>query len=110
MAPESASLPPGVNLATNVSSFLMSEGAKRHIVMRQRGVLDHLPTYRDLKAPLLMIHGKDDQIVLPRAAEQILELNPRAEMRWYDEVGHAPNWFSTERFNADLAEFAGRLG
>lgn len=106
---EPGALPPDTKLAAMTASFQTSDGAKAHIVMRKSGVLDHLPTYRDLRVPLLMIHGKDDQIVFAKAAEQIREVNPQAELRLYDQVGHAPNWQGAPQFNRDLAAFAAQI-
>lgn len=102
-------MPASVNLAVMIASFQMADAAKQNIVMRKAGVLDHLPTYASLQAPLLMIHGTDDQIVLPKAAEQIREVNPRAELLLFDNVGHAPNWQRAEAFNRALGDFAARV-
>jgi pimeloyl-ACP methyl ester carboxylesterase len=101
-----AVMPEGTQLAALVASFQMAEAAKRSIVMRTGGVLDHLPTYAKLNVPLLMFHGTDDQIVLPRASEQIQAVNPKARLILMDNVGHAPNWQGAGKFNQALLEFA----
>ncbi len=101
-------LPEGLKTVALVASMQMGEAAKQHIVMRRRGVLDHLPTYRDLRVPLLLVHGNDDAIVLPRAAEQVAAVNSQARFLRFDNVGHAPNWEGREEFNRVLGELIER--
>ncbi|MBL8233439.1 MAG: alpha/beta hydrolase [Bryobacterales bacterium] len=102
-------MPESVKVAVMTASFQMASAAKQNILMRRAGVMDHLPTFGGLRAPLLLIHGNDDQIVLPKAAEQILDVNPRATLRRFDNVGHAPNWEQATAFNEALSEFAAPL-
>jgi pimeloyl-ACP methyl ester carboxylesterase len=58
---------------------------------------------RTLSVPLLVIHGRQDSVVLPAMAEHVLATCPTAEVSWYDGVGHAPHLEAPERFNRELA-------
>ena len=57
-----------------------------------------------LGVPVLVTHGRQDQIILPSMAEHILRLCPTAHASWYDGVGHAPFAEEPGRFNRELAE------
>jgi pimeloyl-ACP methyl ester carboxylesterase len=67
---------------------------------------DYLPLYQKLNAPLLLVHAADDDIVLPRAAEQLKALRPDANYSLYETGAHAPHWEGAARFNHELAAFA----
>jgi non-heme chloroperoxidase len=96
-------------VAVMASSLLMSPAAKAHIVQRQKGERDHLPTYQRLRAPLLIFHGNDDEIVLRRAAEQVVAVRPDATVHFLDAVGHSPNWEARQQFNAELLRLANSI-
>jgi non-heme chloroperoxidase len=59
--------------------------------------------------PVLVSHGRKDEIVLPSMAEHALGICDGAVASWYDEVGHMPFWEAAERFNRELAEFGNRV-
>lgn len=59
--------------------------------------------------PVLVSHGKDDQIVLPAAAEQLKRAVPNAEVSWYYAVDHSTHWEGHERFNRGLTDFARKV-
>ena len=59
-----------------------------------------------LRVPVLVSHGREDQIVLPSMADHILRVCPTAQSSWYDGVGHAPFLEDSHRFNAELADLA----
>lgn len=63
-----------------------------------------------LTVPVLLSHGRADTVVLPAMAEHILACCPMATTSWYDGVGHLPFVEESERFNAELADFAARKG
>ena len=56
-----------------------------------------------ISVPVLVSHGRHDQIVLPSMAEHILRACPTATASWYDGAGHAPFIEKSERFNRELA-------
>jgi pimeloyl-ACP methyl ester carboxylesterase len=55
--------------------------------------------------PALVVHGEEDGVVLPAAAEEHADLLPDAETSWYPEVGHSPFFEAPERFNRELRSF-----
>jgi pimeloyl-ACP methyl ester carboxylesterase len=55
--------------------------------------------------PVLLSHGRADQIVLPSMTEHVGEICATAESSWYDGVGHLAFWEAHERFNNELAAF-----
>jgi non-heme chloroperoxidase len=63
---------------------------------------------RQLTVPVLVSHGRQDEMVLPSMAEHVLDVCPTAVASWYDGVGHMPFLEDAERFNRELAEFVGR--
>jgi pimeloyl-ACP methyl ester carboxylesterase len=63
---------------------------------------------RALAVPLLVIHGRDDSVVLPAMAEHVVTACPTAEVSWYDGVGHGPHLEAPERFNRELAAITRR--
>lgn len=79
----------------------------------RRGLFTRTATNEDLLAhlttPVLITHGARDEIVLPATAEEHAGLVPHARLSIYPDVGHAPFWEDPERFNGELAEFAGEL-
>lgn len=83
--------------------MLMPLVVRRTIVMRDE---NYLPLYQYLNAPILLVHAKDDQIVLPAASEQLQAVRPDATYCLYDKGGHAPQWENSAHFNQILAEFA----
>lgn len=65
---------------------------------------------RSLRVPLLVTHGRKDNVVLPAMAEHILKTCPTAITSWYDDVGHAPFLEDPARFNQELAGLVQRVG
>jgi pimeloyl-ACP methyl ester carboxylesterase len=71
--------------------------------------IDDTDVLSTLTVPTLVTHGRADSVVLPTMAEHILTNCPRAEMSWYEGVGHAPHLEAPERFNRELAELTRRV-
>jgi non-heme chloroperoxidase len=63
---------------------------------------------RTLDLPLLVSHGRLDQVVLPAMVEHVLATCPTAVASWYEGVGHAVFLEEPERFNRELADLARR--
>jgi pimeloyl-ACP methyl ester carboxylesterase len=59
-----------------------------------------------LRVPVLVSHGRQDQIILASMAEHVLRVCPTATPSWYDGVGHMPFVEDAERFNRELAQLA----
>jgi non-heme chloroperoxidase len=66
--------------------------------------IDSDPVLSQVTVPVLVSHGRQDQIVLPSMAEHILQACPTAQASWYDGVGHVPFVEQPSRFNKELAE------
>ncbi|MYJ71426.1 MAG: alpha/beta hydrolase [Rhodospirillaceae bacterium] len=81
------------------------------------GPLDHSPTLKTVKVPVLFIHGSKDRHVLPRSTEIMKGLVDGARTDGagkstrivYDGIGHAPFIEDAKRFNADLEKFLSGL-
>lgn len=67
--------------------------------------LDFSAVLQDCNVPLLLTHGRLDNVVLPAMTELILSHCSVAKTSWYDNVGHAPFLERPERFNRELAQF-----
>lgn len=61
---------------------------------------------RELSLPVLITHGREDQIILPAMAEFGASQMPHARLSFYDGIGHAPHVEAAARFNAELLAFA----
>ncbi len=73
------------------------------LISRQIDSDDVLTTMR---VPVLVSHGREDQIVSASMAEHVLQVCPTAEASWYDEVGHMPFTEDAGRFNRELGRLA----
>ena len=58
---------------------------------------------RRVRVPTLVMHGRADCLVLPRAAEITGGLIPHAELSLYEGCGHSLFFEADERFNEELA-------
>ncbi len=63
-----------------------------------------------IRAPTLVLWGREDQITPPEAAEQFASEIPGAELVWIDECGHAPMIEKPEEFSRALLAFGERIG
>jgi non-heme chloroperoxidase len=61
-----------------------------------------------LSIPVLVSHGRADEIVLPSMAEHVLATCPTARASWYDGVGHLPFLEDADRFDDELRELVHR--
>jgi len=59
-----------------------------------------------LSVPVLVTHGRADEIVLPSMVDRILQDCPAAVPSWYESAGHMPFAEDAGRFNRELAAFA----
>jgi len=58
-----------------------------------------------VRVPTLVCHGRDDALILPRAAEMTAAAIAGARISWYEDCGHAPFAEHAARFNRELAQF-----
>jgi pimeloyl-ACP methyl ester carboxylesterase len=61
-----------------------------------------------VRVPVLITHGRDDTVVLPKAVDLTLAAIPHARVSWFDGCGHSPFSEDAARFNAELLEFVRR--
>ncbi|GAA4541670.1 alpha/beta fold hydrolase [Amycolatopsis samaneae] len=57
--------------------------------------------------PCLIVHGTNDRVVAPAAAEYAAGKIPGAVLRWFVDAGHLPFVESAEEFNSVLRQFSG---
>ena len=58
-----------------------------------------------VRVPVLVTHGRADTVVLPAAAEAVVEAVPHAKLSWFDGCGHSPFAEDASRFNDELLAF-----
>ena len=68
--------------------------------------LDHDEMFRRLTVPLLIVHGREDEVVLPSMGEHLAKVAPHARTSFRPGIGHTPFVEDTDHFNAELAGFA----
>ena len=73
-----------------------------------RREIDSGDALASLDVPVLVTHGRLDNVVLPAMVQHVLDSCPQAEASWYEGIGHAPFLEDPERFNQELAAFARR--
>lgn len=99
----SVPLPPGLFTAI-VAMNAMTLPATRRAMLGW--VVDNDAALAGLRVPALVVHGANDQVLLPSAATRIAAQIPGATLRLYDDCGHAPFLEMPGRFDADLAALA----
>ncbi len=58
-----------------------------------------------VRVPVLITHGRQDDVVLPLAADMSLAAMPHARQSWFDGCGHSPFCEDAPRFNDELMRF-----
>jgi len=84
------------NRSKAIRVITTAKSAIRHNLSDQLG---------SLKAPVLLIWGKDDTITPPLVGEQFHDLIPDSRLIMMDKCGHAPMMERPDDFNRFLAEF-----
>ena len=70
--------------------------------------LDNRDVLKSLKVPVLIMQGREDQLVLTAAADFIASHIPHASRIDYPRCGHAPFFEVADQFNQDLGAFVRR--
>ncbi|MEU7531372.1 alpha/beta hydrolase [Saccharothrix sp. NPDC042600] len=88
-------------------------GTALRVPARVRGALfrrdvDSAEVLRAVDKPTLVVHGTADEVVDPAAGDYAAATIPGAELRHYENTGHAPFLEQPERFAADLTAFVAR--
>lgn len=86
------------------STMMVPPTVRRFVLGRNE---DYDDVLAGLARPVLVTVGSSDAMVSPRMGEHIAAIVPGARMSRYPAVGHAPFLESRERFDRELAEFAG---
>ena len=60
---------------------------------------------KKVRVPVLITHGRDDQVVLPAAVAMTAAAIPHARTSWFDDCGHSPFAEHAARFNRQLMAF-----
>jgi pimeloyl-ACP methyl ester carboxylesterase len=75
----------------------------------RRDLVEHAPDYRRalaaLDAPVLLIHGKQDRVVMPAHCSEAAAVLPRARARFIEACGHFPQIEHADAVNRWLTEF-----
>lgn len=88
------------NRAKGLKIVAMAKTAIKHNMAKE------LP---NIKIPVCLIWGKNDNITPPEVAEEFLQLLPNAELHWLDNCGHAPMMEHPVEFNRILDGFLNKL-
>ena len=64
---------------------------------------------QDIKAPTLLVWGKQDNVTPPEVAEKFNELIANTELVWVEKCGHAPMMEHPAEFNMILENFLERV-
>lgn len=79
----------------------LSRSARRDVLRGQVG---------QIKAPTLIVWGKQDVVTPPEAAENFAQLIPGSRLVWIDKCGHVPMAEGTEVFAREMLRFLNELG
>ena len=63
----------------------------------------------NIKIPVCLIWGMNDQVTPPHVGEEFHELLPDSELHWIDKCGHAAMMERPEEFNKALDPFLERV-
>lgn len=97
LAPQDFELMLGFNMA--------SPPYARAATLKWSGGTNFAAALPRIKVPVLISHGRRDQVISPSVAEEAGRILPAAKVSWYDDAGHALFFDDPARFNAELAAF-----
>lgn len=60
---------------------------------------------KKVRVPVLVTHGRNDDVVLPAAVDMTAAAIPHARQSWFDDCGHSPFAEHAARFNDELMAF-----
>lgn len=77
------------------------------VVMTAKSAVRHnlADKLHELRQPVLLVWGRQDEVTPPFVAEKFHELLPDSRLAWVDECGHAPMMEHPDRFNELLSDF-----
>jgi pimeloyl-ACP methyl ester carboxylesterase len=65
---------------------------------------------KDIKAPTLIIAGKDDELTPPKMAEELSSEMSVSELKVFEQGGHGLYWEISELFNESVLDFIKQHG
>jgi pimeloyl-ACP methyl ester carboxylesterase len=86
-----------------LSTWLLNPNVRGALLQRE---LDFGSLLEGIAVPVLVTHGRSDNLVLPAMADYILSHCKNAQVSWYEGVGHVPFLEEPLRFNTELKRFA----
>ena len=102
-SPDSASQ----ELIDEIYNTVNDRGRALRIIMISKSAIRHYlgDELHQIKAPTLLIWGKNDNVTPPEVGEKFHELIAHSRLVWVDKCGHAPMMEHPEEFNVILEEF-----
>lgn len=97
LSPEDFELMLGYNMVSPVFA--------RAATLKWSGGTDFAAALPRTKVPVLISHGRRDQVISPNVAEEAGRILPAAKVSWYENAGHSLFFDDAPRFNAELAAF-----
>ncbi|WP_162591081.1 alpha/beta fold hydrolase [Variovorax sp. PBL-E5] len=97
LSPADFELMLGYNMASPVFA--------RAATLKWSGGTDFAAALPRTKVPVLISHGRLDQVISPDVAQEAGRILPAAKVSWYDHGGHSLFFDDAPRFNAELAAF-----
>jgi 2-hydroxy-6-oxonona-2,4-dienedioate hydrolase len=85
-------------------------GARAMVKLSRSARSDHLgERIQNIKAPCMLIWGRQDIVTPPEAAHEFMAKLPDARIVWFDECGHAPMIEKPEEFARAVIDFNAEL-
>jgi pimeloyl-ACP methyl ester carboxylesterase len=78
-------------------------------LMGMKTRLDSTPLLGEIKVPVLILHGADDQIIPPSESELMHSRIKGSQMEVIANAGHLPNLEQPEEFNQAVIRFLNLL-
>jgi non-heme chloroperoxidase len=101
LAQEDFELMLGYNMASPVQA--------RAATLKWSGGTNFAQALLSIRVPVLISHGRMDQVISPAVAEEAHRLLKTSRLSWYETAGHSVFFEDAPRFNAELAAFVDGL-
>lgn len=101
LPPEDFELMLGYNMASPVHA--------RAATLKWSGGTNFANALLAIRVPVLISHGRKDQVISPAVAEEAHRLLKTSRLSWYDTAGHSVFFEDAARFNMELAAFVDGL-
>lgn len=75
---------------------------RKHVALR---AVNNEEIMARFAGPILVIHGQEDYLVSPQVVQTYSKLMPQAQICFFEETGHYPQWEEPERFNKEFYNF-----